>query len=477
MTLGQILFILRARWRIAVSVMLGIVLTVVGISLVLPRQYTATASLLLDVRPNPISMIGVEGMLMPSFMATQIDILKSERVSRRVVKTLQLNENQKSRDSWMKATEGRGDFEAWMAEILMKGLDIKPARESNVINVNYKASDPRSAAAIANAYVQAYTDTVLDLRVNPAKQYSSFFDARGKQLREQLEKAQAKLSAYQKAKGIVATDERVDVETARLNELSAQMVAIQAITAESGSRQTAAQGRSADQMQDVLLNPLISGLKTSLSVAEGRLQELNARLGDNHPQVIEARANIGALRSRLSQETAKVTSGVTVTNTINRQREAEIRAAYEAQRQRVLQLKQQRDEASGILREVDTAQKAYDSVQARLNQTSLESASNQTNVSVLNPAVEPAEPSSPKLFLNALIGVFLGTMVGIATVLVIEMTNRRVRSIQDVTNTLGVPVIGIMPRPDSRGWMGRNTQPLLARRVLGQLPMPNSRRA
>ncbi len=114
---------------------------------------------------------------MPGFIATQIDILASDRVAQRVVKSLQLNENPKSRDSWMKATEGRGDFEAWLAEILMKGLDIKPSRESSVINVKFKASDAQSAAAIANAFVQAYPDTMLDLRVAPAKQYSTFFDS------------------------------------------------------------------------------------------------------------------------------------------------------------------------------------------------------------------------------------------------------------------------------------------------------------
>ena len=477
MTFGQFLFILRARWKTALSVLLGVVLVVLGISLALPKQYSATATLIVDIRANPISMVGVEGMMIPSFMATQMDIIKSERVSRRVVKALQLNEDPASRARWLAATEGRGNFEAWLGEEIQRGLETKPARESGVINVGYRAGDPKFAALAANAYVQAYSDTVLDLRVDPAKQYSAFFEGRAKLLKDQLEKAQAKLSAYQKQKGIIATEERVDVETARMNELSAQIVMMQALSAESGSRQTAAQGRSAEQMQDVLLNPLISGLKSNLSQQEARLQELNSRLGDNHPQVIEAKANIASLRGRLQAETSKVTSGVGLTNTINRQREAEMRGAYEAQRQRVLRLKEQRDEASVILREVDNAQKAYDGIQTRLNQTSLESQSSQTNISVLNPAVEPADPSSPKLLLNTLVGVFLGTIAGIATVLVLEGMNRKVRSILDVTQVLGVPVIGVMPRPDRRGWLGATAQPLLARRVLGELPMNNSRRA
>ena len=63
--------------------------------------------------------------------------------------------------------------------------------------------------------MQAYIDVSLDMRTSPAKQYSSFFDGRAKEAREQLEAAQAKLSAFQKDNGIIATDERLDVESSR----------------------------------------------------------------------------------------------------------------------------------------------------------------------------------------------------------------------------------------------------------------------
>ena len=476
MSLRQFLSILLARWKLATTILVGLVLVALGLSLSSPNQYTASASVVLDIKPDPISMAAYGVMTSPAYMATQFDILKSERVSQRVVRALRLNESHESRQSWLKTTEGKGDFEAWLATFLQKGMDVKVVRESNVISVEYQSSDPKFAALAANAYVQAYADTVRDMRVDPAKQYLSFFDSRAKQMQAELEKAQAKLSAYQKQKGIVATDERVDVETTRLNELSAQIVMMQALSAESSSRQSAAQGRTADQMQDVLLNPVIGGLKSNLSQAEARLQELNSRLGDNHPMVIEAKANIASLRGKLQAETAKVTSGVSLSNSINRQREAEIRGAYEAQRQKILRMKEHRDEAASILREVDNAQKAYDGVMARLNQTALESQSNQTNIVTLNTAVEPAYPSSPKTFRNVLMALVLGTMLGIGTVLLLELVNRRVRSVEDVTH-IGVPVVGVLPGPDKSGFLGRRVQPLLARRVLGQLPMPNTRRA
>ncbi|MDP0919638.1 hypothetical protein Q6272_31830, partial [Klebsiella pneumoniae] len=82
-------------------------------------------------------------------------------------------------------------------------------------NVSYKGNDPRFAAAIANAFVAAYNETTLELKVDPARQYSSFFDLRAKEARDQLEQAQAKLSQFQAETGVIAVDERLDVENAR----------------------------------------------------------------------------------------------------------------------------------------------------------------------------------------------------------------------------------------------------------------------
>src|SRR5690606_28265060 len=172
---------------------------------------------------------------------------------------------------------GNGDIEAWLASLLSSNLTVTPSRESSLINVSYTAPDPKFAATIANAFVQAYIDTSLDLRVDPAKRYSSFFDERAEQLRGALESAQSKLSAYQKEKGIIGNDERMDIETARLNELSSQLVALQALAAESSSR--SAQARSAaDRMQEVMRDPVVANLQADLARQEARLQELNSRL-------------------------------------------------------------------------------------------------------------------------------------------------------------------------------------------------------
>ena len=250
-----------------------------------------------------------------------------------------------------------------------------------MLNVSYTSPDPKFSAALANAFVQAYIDTNLDLRVDPAKQYSSFFDSRAKELRESLEKAQSRLSTYQKEKGLVSTDERFDVENAKLNDLSTQLITMQALSAESTSRQQQA-AISPNQLPDVINNPVVAGLRADLSRQEAQLQQLGTRLGDANPQVLELKANINELRSRYDAEVRRVSSSMGVNNNINKAREADVRAALEAQRTKVLKLKEQRDESQVLQRDLEAAQRAYDAVGARLTQTSLESQNNQTNISI-----------------------------------------------------------------------------------------------
>lgn len=471
MTFSQFLSILKARWLSALLVLVLTVGTTVGVSLLLPKNYTASASVVLDVRsPDPVMGVVLGAMASPAYMATQVDIIQSDRVAQRVVQGLRMTENPESRRRWAESTEGKGNYEAWLIDSIKRNLDVIPSRESNVIHIVYSSPDPRMAAAIANAFVRAYMDVSIGLRVSPAKQYTEFFDARSKELRDALEQAQGRLSAYQKKHGILATDERFDIENQRLNELTSQLVALQAVSAESRSRSAQARS-SADQLADVINNPVVAGLRSDLSRQEARLQELGARLGEAHPQVVELKANIAELRQRLATESQRVSGSVGVTDTIARQREQEIRASLEAQRAKVLALKQQRDEVNVLQREVETAQRTYDQVVQRMSQTNLESQNTQTNIAVLAQAVEPANPSSPKIVLNSLLSVFLGMVLAVGFALVRELLDRRVRSLEDLSDSLGVPVLGSLPRPRRGSTRGTSLQ--LPGNVLARLPKPS----
>ena len=144
MTLQQFLLILMARAKPALYTLIAIVLITLVVSLLLPKQYTSSASVLIDVKPDPVAGM-VPGMISPGYMATQIDIIKSDRVAQRVVKLLRMDESPAIKAQWQEATEGKGQLVVWLAELLKAKLDVKPSRESNVIDICllYTSPSPR----------------------------------------------------------------------------------------------------------------------------------------------------------------------------------------------------------------------------------------------------------------------------------------------------------------------------------------------
>jgi chain length determinant protein EpsF len=448
MTIHQFILILRARYKIALLVLLTTVSIALGVSLWMAKQYTAGAALVLDVKsPDAVSGLMLQGMVAPSYMATQIDIINSDRVAKAVVKLLHLDEGTAVRQQWLSDTNGKGQLSDWLASLLQQKLDVRPARESNVININYSGSDPEFAAAVANAFVQAYIDVNLDLRLAPAKQYAAFFEEQALAAREKLEAAQRTLSTYQQENGITSADERMDFEVAKLNETSSQLTSVQGQTTDSQSKRINAQ---ADTIAEVMQSPLINGLKAEIARMESKLAESNINLGINHPQTLRSESELSALKAQLEKETRKIGSSIETSYQVSKQRESQLHGALQAQKSRVLLLNMQRDELNVMRRDIESAQRTFEMLSQRASQTNIESRANQTNISVLNSAVPPTDPSKPRVFLNTLVSLFLGVLFAVAVVLLQELADRKVRSAEDLFEYLNISMLGAVSSAASR---------------------------
>lgn len=449
MTFQQLLLILLARYKVVFLTLLVIVITTLVVSLLLPKEYTASTAVVVDVKsPDLLAGLVLPGLAAPGYMATQIDIINSDRVAQRVVKLLRMDESPVIREQWLEATDGKGDLTVWLAQLLKQKLDVKPSRESNVINIEFRGSNPDFVAAVTNSFAQAYIDINLDLKVEPARQNATWFEDQTKTLRDKLEKAQQALSAYQQKTGIVATDERLDYEIAKLNELSTQLTAVEGHTADSSSKHKSA--GNFETLPEVMQNPLINGLKSDIARLDAKLQESSVNLGRNHPQTKRAQSELASLRNKLASETRQIHNSIGTSYDIGKRKEQELLDAMERQKKRVLELNKQRDQISVLQRDVEAAQRTFEGVSQRSAQTRLESHSVQTNIATLNPASIPTEPSRPRILLNLLISIFLGTLLGVGIALLLELSNRRVRSEGDLVEAIDLPVFVTIPSAGSR---------------------------
>ncbi|MBA5690083.1 chain length determinant protein EpsF [Rugamonas apoptosis] len=464
MNLSQFLLILGARKKVIFFTLLTTVLAALALSMLMPKTYKATTSMLLNYKGvDPLTGMPMPGQLLPGYMATQIDIASSKRVALQVVDQLKLASSPAVIAQFNESTDGRGTVRDWLADLLLRKLEIVPARESSVVDINFKGSDPQFVAAVANAFAEEYQKVSVQLKVDPIKKASTYFDEQTKLLRDNVEVAQSRLSKYQQEHGIVSVDNRLDVESNRLNDLSAQLVGAQGQSMEAQSRQRMAAGSSGES-PDVASNGLIQNLKLNLGSAEAKLSDVAQRLGQNHPQYLSAKTEVEKLRRDLDEQIRIASRSVGNNAQILQQREAAIREAMQAQKAKVLELNRTRDEMGVLAKDVESAQRAFDAASQRFSQTKIEGQAEQSDIAVLNPAVPPIDADSPKVVRNVLLSVFLGVFLGVGLAFVLELLNRRVRSDSDLRDALNIPVFGVLETAPTRSGRGK-LQALLPRRL------------
>src|ERR1043166_8369410 len=103
--------------------------------MMLPRQYTAETSLVVEMRIDPALGALAPALAAPSYMATQIEVLRSERVASRAVKILGVERSPAAVAQWREATQAKIPLERYFADVLARGLAVEPSRGSSIIGL------------------------------------------------------------------------------------------------------------------------------------------------------------------------------------------------------------------------------------------------------------------------------------------------------------------------------------------------------
>ena len=445
MNLYQFFSVLRARRMMVLVIFLSTIALALAYVMLRPKNYTATAPVLVDMRANdPLAQPTYQSIVPQSYMATQMDIVRSNRVAERVVEMLGLEKDPKSTEDWRKAG-GQGTLKSWLASDLQTGLEVKPARESNIINIAYTSRSAAEAAKVANAFSDAYLDIALDIKTDPAKKYSTWFDDQLKFARQRLEQSQNALTAYQQRTGVISAD-GVDMETQRLNELSSQLTLVQGQLTDVSNKRA----QSAGSISEAMNSPLINTLKSNIAAQEAKIQEASANLGSRHPQMIRMQDELNAMKARLGSQTSSIGHAVDTAYQVGRARERELTAGGNAQRARVMQFNRHRDELNVLRRDLDASQKAYEQVSERASQSKLQALTNQTNIQRLATAVEPLEAKGPTTKVALALAAAAGLLLALAGALLMELLNRRVRSVDDLSLATNLPILASVPAHNGR---------------------------
>ncbi|MGE5469639.1 MAG: GNVR domain-containing protein [Bacteroidota bacterium] len=447
MTLQQYLPVFWERRRLITSVYLFTVIMALIISLWLPKQYVASVSLLIDVKNDPIVGTVLPDMTSQNYMANQVEIVHSDRVAARVIKLLGQERWQTVMEMWQSDKDNEDiPFETYYAKWLKHGLKVKTSPINNVMTISFTGQDPQFVADIANAFSQAYSETAVDLRVEPARQAAAWYEERLNSLRSTLKQAKSKLSDYQKEKGILASEAHHDQETELLTALTAKLAEVQKRRIDGGTH-PAGGDESSPVVQE---NAAIRDINSELRKARTKLSEMSVNTGSNYPPRRQLESQIASLKQQLNEEIGRLPGAGANARRISAQQEAALNALIAAQQNKMLGQLSQHDDIAMLTNDVETAQHAYDAVAQRGSQMNLESKLEQANVSVLTPAQVPNEPSRPKVLLNFLISHPIGLMLGLLLAIGMESLDRRVRSVHDLAYSDDLPMLGTLRREPRR---------------------------
>jgi len=446
MNFSQLLIVLNARRTMILITLILTVLATTAISLVLPKKYVGSAAVVVTSKGvDPVTGLATPYELQIGYVDTQADIILSSAVALKAIDALKLADKPTVIEEFQKSTDGKGSIRDWLAEAIVSQITVEPGKDSSVLTINFKGKDPQFVADVANAIANAYIQLAVELKTKPAQQATDYIANQMKQLREQYEQAQAKLSAYQQEKKIFSADKQLDVETTRLNELSGQLVLAQNAMMDASSRQGQAEGNP-NSSYDIQNSLLIQNLKSNLAAAEGKFADLKTRLAPNHPLYLSAKSEVDRLRSQLDEQTNLTSKGITSNAEASRQRVAELRSSLNAQKSKVLELNHARDEFNVLTKEVENARQSYETTAQRYTQTSLEGQSNQAGAAIISVATPPLKPSSPRIVLNIALSIVVGLMLGMGAALALEVLDPRIRSASQLLSAFELPVLGVVEK-------------------------------
>lgn len=446
LSMNQVAAMLAARRRLIVFILAAIVLCTGAVLILLPRTWTASTDVFVDYRENdPISGRTFSALLDDSYMQTQIDLLKSERVASQAADALGWRSTADYADAV--AREGRTATDTVMIEGVTRNTTVTSARGSRVLTVSFSAGTPEAARDMANAIVAAYLTITQEMARSSARSRSEQYTVQIEQMRREADAIQEALTHYLQQTNIVSTTEDTDVDMRQLQALNALLVETR--NRRQGAEATAARvrelnGRGIDiaQLPEIAQLPSLQNLKDKINDAERRLGEVSGQYGPNHPIRRGLADERVQLQARLEREAQAALSGIDLDATRLRAQEKALAQDVSALETKILHDKVHRDRIAAYRRQLSSVEQVYNAALQKYDGLIMASNITQPNLSVLRAAEAPTKPSAPRMMQSLLASVVVGLMFGLCMALVLELAVRRVRCADDMRRGFDLPMLG-----------------------------------
>ncbi len=436
----------------------------------------------------------------PAYFNTQLRILTSPGLLRRVVKTLDPEQNDSFDDS--KATSQRSTWQNLMrmfglggknksktldenrlpltSEVapatsntdleeaeryqtyvkdLQEDLQVEPVIEkrmgfgrdtTRLIEIRYKHFDPRFAAKVVNAVADVLAQSNLERKAEKNVSTGSFLQKRIAELQSQIRSGEERLIDYAKSKEILSLDASQNTVVERLIGLNKQL-----LEAENDRKlsETAYQAAlvpgAASALAEENTSKQIMDVKTKLAELWQKRAQLLVENTEEWPEVKETTQQIASLEKEIEQSRDRSTN-VLLTNLGTRYRqtlarEQSLRSDFNKQRGETLAQNEAAVNYRIIQQEIETNKNLLNGLLQSYRENAVVLAGVYNNVHIIDYAVAPDKPMGPKRLQGVALALILSLPTGIGLALLLEHFNDTVRSIEDVEKKLHLSALAAIP--------------------------------
>lgn len=424
-------------------------------------------------------------------LASQVEIIRSLSVARRVVRRFGLTEREEF--AWWLQDRARAegpvfriqarvaeaatalspDLAAWIApeppaeippaelaeiqaaEALLQRLDVQVVRNSRVLQIRFTSRDPQLAASVANLAAELYIADQLDAKFDAVRRANDWLDGRVAQLRQEVNRNEAQIADLRMQAGLTR-GVNAGLQTEQLSRLTADLAEARNTLAGAEARLGAARGIGAGNADLTALGSAnLVAQRVARDEARRELDRLSATLGPGHPDVRAAAGRLAAADRAVGGETARVTQALDAEVRTSRARVASLQASLREQEERLNRTQGAEIRVNALERETEAARSLLRAVLERSQTTVTQTAIEKPDGRILSPATVPGEPSFPKPLLFVVAAMALGGLSGLMLVWLLEQADSTLRSGDDVRSALGVPCLALVPKL-RRGILGRH---------------------
>jgi succinoglycan biosynthesis transport protein ExoP len=449
--------IIRIRKTIILTVFLLVVITATLVTFILPESYTSTARIKVDRDVTDISSISPRQLYQssydPYFIQTEFEVIQSEVILGKVIDTLNLSQEWATKfgaPEKLKPTD--------TIEILKKSIELRPVRNTSIIEIRVFSEKPQEAAKIANEIAKTYQAHRLEqTREQLANGIKALKDQWSQQSKE-LDDAQANVDKLRIELKIsdpepMGTVPSPTLSVEALRQLTAQLIALQTDQVRQETQLTNLLGLSREKLREAIQTALgfadsqLSSLFSEYDMTRQRLIALERDYKPENPVFQTAKKMADDLDARIDERVDGILFG--------------LKNKVDSGRAAIEKLKQEVDAAKRV--DAETAEKGrpYWTAKQRLAEKvqfnmilAMKIAQEQTDLSLPRTSmVEIVDrgqisdrPERPKKTLNIALGIIIGLIVGVGLAFFIEYLDTSVKTIDDVERTLQAPVLGVIPQ-------------------------------